>query len=191
MTHSLSSEARSLLSPPGLFTIHQINTNPALVPKSAGIYGWWFSTPPRGVPLDGTVACDGARLLYVGIAPRAPTLNGQTSKKSLRDRLKNHCRGPIGSSTLRRTLACLLVDQLKLDIQRRPSGKLFLSQSQEAALTGWMDASAKVGWIIATEPWRIEKELIACAEISLPLNIQGVRNTFANKLKQLRALAAR
>jgi hypothetical protein len=187
MTHSLSSDARTLLSPPRLFTLHQINADPTLVPKSAGIYGWWFSTAPPGVPLVGAVVHNGARLLYVGIAPREPASNGQASKKTIRDRLKNHCRGPIASSTLRRTLVCLLRNALDFDIQRRQSGKLFMSKSDEERLTSWMDNSARVGWSTHNEPWKIEKELIACDHISLPLNIGGAKHPFAETLKQLRA----
>jgi hypothetical protein len=186
MTHSLSNTAQRVLSPDVFCEVSQVRATPKLVPATAGVYGWWFSMAPSLVPLAGTTNRDGRKLLYVGIAPRAPGANGNVSKRSLTDRLKNHCQGPIGSSTLRRTLACLLADELALQIARRTSGKLFMPATDESKLTAWMDANAKVAWVITPRPWEVETELIRSGH-KLPLNIRGSTDPFADTLKKLRA----
>ena len=186
MTHSLSGAAQRVLAPTALFTVHQIREDPTIVPRIAGVYGWWFRVAPDKVPLAATARRGDWRLLYVGIAPRAPGSNGRTSKRSLRDRLKNHCRGPMGSSTLRRTLACVLADKLNLQIKRRLSGKYFMLASDESALTAWMQSNAKVGWVAASLPWQIEDELIRHGP-RLPLNIRSSSDPFAQVLKKMRA----
>ena len=78
-----------------------------LAPMRPGLYAWWASPDVLpalvGAPSPSTPAL---RLLYVGIATR------------LRRRLVSDHLGLIGSSTLRRTLAGLLLD----DEQSAPGG---------------------------------------------------------------------
>jgi hypothetical protein len=47
------------------------------VPRTSGIYGWWFRQVPLGVPTAGCVQRDDLTLLHVGIAPGAPPTNGK------------------------------------------------------------------------------------------------------------------
>jgi hypothetical protein len=89
-----------------------------------------------------------------------------------RHRLLNHCRGPLASSTLRRTLAVLLAGELDLSIGRTKAGKLKMSTEHEARLTQWMDENAQVVWLTNSAPWEIEDHLIQGA-VRLPLNIRG------------------
>ncbi len=126
----------------------------------------------------------GRWLLYVGIAPNGAKRT--TGKRTLRDRLKNHCRGPIGSSTLRRTLASLLTpDLLDLSLGRTASGKHALSAQDEARLTQWMSTHLRVAWLVHPEPWQLEDALIKKGP-RLPLNIAGSSDPFVETLKQRR-----
>ena len=115
----------------------------------------------------------------------------QRRPRTLRSRLKNHCRGPAATSTLRRSLACILQLKLKLHLSRDSSGKLLVVQ--EEALTEWMDDHARVAWVCCEEPWRFEHALIRKAWPRkpgwprLPLNISGSLDPFSSELKQLRA----
>jgi hypothetical protein len=203
MTHSLLPIAQRAVAPERLHTVSEIRASPATVPREAGIYSWWFRRVPPGVPVDGTLVRGRLRLLYIGIAPRAPskekkrvrtskgkkrvrTSKGKKRVRTLRGRLLNHCRGPIASSTLRRTLACLLAPDLGFQFFRRSSGKIGMSASDEDKLTRWMDDHVRVGWIECPEPWEVEQTLIASGP-HLPLNIQGSRNSFAIHLRALRA----
>src|SRR4051812_8663100 len=111
MTHSLSMPAIQLLAPSQLYAPTVLGFSS--IPKAPGVYGWYFAVTPPGVPLEGTHEWKGFRLLYVGIAPRAPMQLGGTSGQTLAHRLRTHAKGPIGSSTLRRTLACLLSAELQ------------------------------------------------------------------------------
>jgi hypothetical protein len=184
MTHSLSdveSLAAEILNPSRIFALHEIKADPTLVPKERGAYGWWFDTSPPGVPIEKAQKLKGFHLLYVGIAPSAPT-----SKRTLRDRLKNHCRGPIAVSTLRRSLAVLLDRELQLKVGRQFSGKLYIDQGAEARLTAWMDQHARVCWAITPEPWKLERHLISTGPF-LPLNIKGALHPFVPELRRMRS----
>jgi len=147
MTYSLCPIAQRAIAPARLYTVDEISASPGAVPREAGVYSWWFRSVPPGVPIEETLVRDGLRLLYVGIAPRAPSKGkrrvriskGKKRVRTLRERLLNHCRGPIASSTSRRTLACLLAADLGFQFFRRSSGKIGMSASDENKLTRWMD----------------------------------------------------
>jgi GIY-YIG catalytic domain len=188
MTHSLSTLAEGLLHPERLFSVSELRAAPALIPQEAGVYAWWFSKVPPAVPVE-TTAIHGSRLLlYVGIAPRKPSAAGSVSDSTLRNRLLNHCRGPLASSTLRRTLAVLLAGELDLSIARTKAGKLKMSSEHETRLTKWMDENARVVWLVNATPWELEDHLIQGA-VSLPLNIRGSSDPFAKVLSNVRSQA--
>jgi hypothetical protein len=92
-------KTHSFQVPSALFTVGDVVKKPSAAPDEAGIYAWWFDELPN-IPLDGALEQDGFRLAYVGIASYRPG-----SRRTLRQRLRNHCKGPIASSTLRRSLA--------------------------------------------------------------------------------------
>jgi hypothetical protein len=178
MTHSLSAVAGALLTPERLFRVADLRDLPAKIPKHSGIYAWWFSQAPAAVSIENTAAYEGRRLLYVGIAPRKPSAAGSVSGGTLRNRLLNHCRGPLATSTLRRTLAVLLKGELGFDITCTSAGKLKMPPEHETRLTGWMDEHARVTWVVHPEPWEIEDHLIQ-GTTRLPLNIRGSSDPFA------------
>jgi hypothetical protein len=186
MTHSLSSAAQGLLHPACLFGVAELRETPTLIPQEAGVYAWWFSKVPPGVPVEKTAIHDGRHLLYVGIAPRKPSAAGSVSDSTLRNRLLNHCRGPIASSTLRRTLGVLLGGVLDLSITATKAGKLKMSPEHEARLTEWMAENAKVTWAVSATPWEIEDHMIRGA-VRLPLNIRGSSDEFAKVLSAKRS----
>src|SRR5688572_23853962 len=89
------------------------------VPRSPGVYGCYFREIPPAVPTEGCIVHDDLTLLYVGIAPKAPTQNGRSpSKATLRSRLRYHMRGNAYGSTLRLTLGCLMSERLGIALQR-------------------------------------------------------------------------
>jgi hypothetical protein len=186
MTHSLMTAAAALLCPERLYGVTELREGPTLIPQEAGVYAWWFSKMPPGVPVHETALRAGRHLLYVGIAPRKPSADGSLSSRTLRRRLLNHCRGPAASSTLRRTLAVLLRGELDLSITLTKAGKLRMSPEHEARLTQWMDENARVLWVVHLEPWDVEDHLIKGA-VRLPLNIRGSSDPFARVLSNLRS----
>ena len=182
MTHSLSYEAlaKQLFTPKCLYRIDEITQAKTLIPKDAGIYAWWFDTLPALVPIDGAEKVNEFLLRYIGIAPSGPS-----SKRTLRDRLQNHCRGPIAISTLRRALAVLLQQDLSLHIVRLATRKLALEQDGEHRLTTWMNDHARVCWAVIPKPWEFERRLIAAAKPTL--NVAGGVHPFAIDLRKLRS----
>lgn len=188
MTHSLTTIAEALLHPKRLYGVAELSDAPTLIPQEGGVYAWWFSKAPPGVPIDDTAVNDGRGLLYVGIAPRKPSAAGSVSSRTLRHRLLTHCRGPIASSTLRRTLAVLLAHDLGLSITRAISLKLKMAPEHETRLTAWMNENAQVVWSTCPAPWDVEDHLIKGTR--LPLNIRGSSDPFAKELSKLWSQAA-
>jgi hypothetical protein len=151
-----------------------------LPPWEPGIYAWWFERSPGAVPVDGVVERDGRRLLYVGIARSSASGNA-----TLRSRIcGNHLRGTARTSTLRKTLGCLLADELGLCPVLLPGAKYNFGDG-ETRLTQWMQQYARVCWVATPEPWEIESELFR--KLTLPLNIkENPSNPFGEVLKALR-----
>jgi hypothetical protein len=185
MTHSLTTTAEALLYPRRLYRVAELSDAPTLIPQEGGVYAWWFSNAPPGVPIDDAAVHDGRRLLYVGIAPRKPSAAGSVSTRTLRHRLLTHCRGPIASSTLRRTLAVLLAQDLGLSITRTNGLKLKMPPEHETRLAAWMHENARVVWSTCPAPWEVEDHLIQGTR--LPLNIRGSTDPYAKELSKLRS----
>lgn len=184
MTYSLSSEAARLLSPPQFYTPGQILDDPRIVPDVPGVYGWWLDGALPCVPMSESIELDGRRLLYVGIARSRAATPERPARRTLRDRLKNHCRGPIATSTFRYTLSALLAYQLRFT-PTSEGRKLRIPIDQEMSLTAWMSEHAVVAWVEHTSPWELEELLISSGP-RLPLNIMGSRDTFTPTLSRLR-----
>jgi hypothetical protein len=84
----------SLLRPSALVSRNEALARPSAVPAEPGIYGWYFTEVPPGVPTLGCHSRGGAWLLYVGISPKAPPANGRAaSRQNLRTRVRYHYRG--------------------------------------------------------------------------------------------------
>lgn len=112
--------------------------------------------------------------LYAGISPSQPPRNGKPpSQQNIRKRVTYHYRGNAEGSTLRKTLGCLLADELGIELRRVGSGTRRTFAAGEALLSQWMDENALVSWIAVSEPWLLERELFSA--LDLPLNLQGIR----------------
>jgi hypothetical protein len=140
------------------------------IPPKPGIYAWWMikeSISGGHAPAHPSVR--DLKLLYVGIAPNSPT-----SSATLRSRvISNHMRGNIAASTLRRTLAALLVKRLKLAPEKRGT-KVVLPNDQNAKLSAWQDEHLRLTWFAYPKPWEIEEDVIQ--ELAPPLNLAGNRD---------------
>ena len=190
MTYKINEDLNDLLNPDALLPVKDVLADRTRIPAQAGVYGWWFRDGPPMVPLEGTVEKDGYRLLYVGIAPRRPSRAGSTSNSTLRQRLAgNHLGGSLSSSTVRRTLAALLQDELGLQVGRRASGKLVMPKDNERKLTDWMADHAALSLMASSAPWQIEDALLR-SDLRLPLNLAGSSHAFRPTLSSLRSKLA-
>ena len=177
-----------MLRPTRLYTADDIRSRPFPVPATAGVYAWYFDPPPLGVPTEACHTVDGARLLYVGISPKAPAANGcAPSRQTIRNRLRYHYRGNAAGSTLRLTLGCLLADELDIGLRRVGSGqRMTFLREGEARLTAWMAQATRVVWTVVDRPWELEERLIR--SLALPLNLDQNRHSpFHQKLSELRS----
>jgi hypothetical protein len=128
------------------------------VSRGSGVYAWWASPsvfpdlpglPNRNVP--------SLRLLYLG---RATSLRGRI--------LRNHLRRS-GSSTLRRTLAGLLLSD---GYRTMRTDRVVLVPDDEKRLTVWMYEHLRLTWAGDAEPTAVETELVR--RLHPPLNVHGV-----------------
>ena len=151
----------------------QVMTRPCPVPKAPGIYAWFFRHAPRGIDASKSHRVGDLTLLYVGISPKEPPLNGRPpSRSTLRQRLRTHYGGNAAGSTLRRTLGCLLADPLGLELRRVGSGdRLTFTNPGEQKLDAWMAENAFVTWLAHDRPWEAERQLLRSG-LSLPLNLR-------------------
>lgn len=143
----------------------------AQAPREPGIYAWW--APPAVLPaMPGPAHPDapGLRLLYVGLAT------------TLRSRLgRNHMRRS-GSSTLRRTLAGLLLDDE--GYRTRWTDRVVLVDEDEARLTDWMTTNLRVSWCVHPRPRRVEGDVIRL--LGPPLNVDHASGPVRDAVKAAR-----
>jgi hypothetical protein len=185
-----SAAALALIKPTRLWSCAEVLTRPCPVPKSPGVYAWYFRTPPAAVPLDRCIRHDELVLLYVGISPKQPPRDGRPgSRQTLASRIRYHYRGNAEGSTLRLTLGCLLAKELGLELRRVGRGKrLTFTVEGERRLSEWMDRHAFVTWAEMSQPWLLEAKLFR--ELALALNLaDNGHHAFCKHLMALRCLA--
>lgn len=126
--------------------------------RGGGVYAWW-AAPSVFPDLPGppNASDPSLRLLYLG---RATSLRGRI--------LRNHLRRS-GSSTLRRTLAGLLVSE---GYRTTWTDRVVLIPEDETRLTAWMHTHLRLTWAEDKEPEAIEAELVR--RLHPPLNVHGV-----------------
>ena len=181
-------EVERLLWPPRVFARTEALDRPCPIPAAAGVYAWYFTEAPAGVPIRGCHSTEDGHLLYVGISPKAPTRDGlRQSRQNLRTRVRYHYRGNAEGSTLRLTLGSLLADQLGIGLRRVGSGQRLTFSSGEAVLSDWMADHARVCWVETSVPWVLESRLLE--NLALPLNLD--QNKHSGFHEQLRAARAR
>src|SRR5262245_27755239 len=168
----MGNQLEHLLRPDRLYTALDVASRPCPVPARPGVYAWYFDEPPPGIDDATCHRVDRRSLLYVGIAPQAPPLNGRPpSKSTLRKRIRTHYSGNASSSTLRRTLGCLLTVQLSIQLRRVGTvGRYTFTNPGEQTLDQWMARHALVTWVETDAPWELERHLLSSG-LSLPLNI--------------------
>ncbi|WP_186629018.1 GIY-YIG nuclease family protein [Rhodococcus sp. BP22] len=170
-----------------LYNRTEVLTRPCPVPAMPGVYGWWFDQlPSSDIDTSDCQKRDGLTLLYAGISPSRPPMNGKApSKQNIRKRIRYHYRGNAYGSTLRFTLGSLLSEELDIKLRRVGSGRLHFHQG-EWAINDWMDKHAFVSWVTHPEPWVLEGDLIE--QYDLPLNLMGnTRNSFHARLTKARS----
>jgi hypothetical protein len=143
---------------------------PTRAPAVAGLYAWCAPStvlPALAGPLHPLQ--QDLRLIYVGIATR------------LRSRLaSNHLRR-TGSSTLRGTLAGLLLDEEHL--RTRWTDRVVLVDD-EIRLTEWMTTNLRVSWCEHPAPREVEGAIIRM--LRPPLNVEHATGSNVDRIKAAR-----
>ena len=118
---------------------------------------------------------EGLRLLYIGIAT------------TLRSRLGQNHMKRTGSSTLRRTLTGLLLDDE--DLRTRWTDRVVLVDEDEARLTSWMTTNLRVSWCEHPAPRGVEQAIIEA--LAPPLNVDHASRSAREVIKRRAAGTAR
>jgi len=181
-----------LLDPARLWCRSEVLGTPSPVPRSPGVYAWYFDQVPPGISATRCHRLGDRTLLYVGISPKEPPKNGAPeSRQTLRSRLRTHFSGNAAGSTLRLTLGCLLSASLGLALRRVGSGRRYtFTNPGERELDEWMARNAFAAWITADRPWDIERQLLGSGLV-LPLNIHGNSSGSTKTLSAVRSAAKR
>lgn len=190
MNSILSAECGGLLSPVRVWSRSEVLAKPSSVPKSPGVYAWYFRNFPAEIPTADCIKLKNElTLLYVGISPSAPPRNGRAgSKQTLFHRIRYHYRGNAEGSTLRLSLGCLLSTILDIELRRVGGGNRLTFADGERRLSEWMNENAFVVWIERENPWELEQQLIST--VCVPLNLDENRaNEFHPVLTERRRLA--
>lgn len=130
------------------------------VPAEPGLYAWWAASHVLPALPGPDHAQGGIRLLYVGKATR------------LRDRiLRNHLASASSKSTLRRSLAGLLMEETGWLTRRigRERPKVTLTASSERELTAWMQRHLTLTWCVSADPASLEDAVVS--RLLPPLNL--------------------
>lgn len=181
-------ECKELLNPRGVCSAERVLEKPCPVPKSSGLYAWFFKEIPPEVPVDKCRESDDLTLLYIGISPKSPPKKAGGKPQTLRTRIRNHYKGNAEGSTLRLSLGCLLSEELGIKLQRVGNGKRLTFGRGEHILSNWMHYNAFVNWIEHPQPWTLEERLIK--NVSLPLNLShNEEHPFYPTLKEIRRQA--
>lgn len=191
LTHSLSDEARAVLSPDTpLLPDHVLD----FIDRHAvthGVYGWWFDKRLPLVPRDGCFERDGKHLLYIGIAPPKDRQVRRGAPTPAKNRLwRNHIHGTVRISTLRLSLAALLAQELELAFWRDKRNRVRMDRHHEDKLTEWIAKHAAISVVQHDEPWSLEEALVRNGP-PLPLNLSMSRHPFRSTLSNLRRALGR
>ncbi|MFJ2342335.1 GIY-YIG nuclease family protein [Streptomyces antimycoticus] len=159
--------AAALLTSP-----HSLTDAVAELPRAAGLYAWW--APPNVLPTfpgRANPADPGRRLLYLGKATR------------LRDRIASNHLKRSRSSTLRRTLAGLLMPTE--GYRTMWTDRVVIVPEDEGRLTEWMHKHLALSWAENPDPRSVEADLISW--FRPPLNITGMeQGAVLDAVKQAR-----
>jgi hypothetical protein len=180
---------KSIILPEKVWSRNEILLSPSPIPKESGVYAWYFKNFPSIIPTDDCVTFSNLTLLYIGISPKSPPLNGKPpSSQRLFHRVRYHMTGNAAGSTLRLSLGCILSERLGIQLRRVGSGNRMTFADGEQKISQWLAENAFVTWVICNKPWELESELLS--ELSLPLNLdQNRKHNFHSDLSILRKSA--
>ena len=163
MDEAVQDVVAALLSPPIPLSAADSPVDRGGVPSEPGLCAWW--APPAAIPHVSGRAHPSAdlELLYVGIAP-----SSASSGARLRSRvLSGHLGENTGASTLRRSLAALLIESE--GYRTRVTSRPVLEPDDERRLSQWMHRRLSLTWAVHPEPWSVKIEVINL--LQPPLNL--------------------
>ena len=165
-----------LSKPPICYEASSLEEKKQSIPKTKGVYAWYFAHGELNVPSNSYFRVDDFELLYIGITG------------NLRRRIySKHINGNADGSTLRFSLGILLRRKGSPLEPKRKGIKKRIEWSNEDYLTEWICDNALVAWIEHKHPKLVEEQAVKNFGCLLPLNIEhNKENLFAQDLKRER-----
>lgn len=168
----------------------------ALTAEGGATHADFIAAAPAGAGVYGVVVDDdGARQLGVDTRGTEGLVYVGVAERSLRDRgVRAHFQsGRTPDSTLRRSLAALLVDELGLAaVPRSPgvaSARLVLTSDSEDELTAWMQQHLRLrAWEAPAGASAVEVEREIVRELTPALNLYGVDQPWQHLRDRRRAV---
>lgn len=153
--------------------------------ESPGMYVWWGDQEACDV-LGAELGVPLASMLYVGQAGATKWPSGRRSSATLASRIgRQHIRGNARSSTFRRTISALLLDQLTLTT----AGGGRLDRPSNGRVSSWIDDHLAVGIAPVDDRDTLgHVEQLVLEHLDPPLNLgQCVPSESRARLTQLRS----
>jgi hypothetical protein len=152
-----------------------------------GLYAWWVDAGGARDLSCGRRLSLPEGLLYVGQAGAHSSVLGASSAATLRTRIGgNHLTGKVRRSTLRCTLAALLLGPAPLTV----TGPRRLDPDSEARLSAWMRAHLSITvWPAPSGAQLAETEKHAVQALQAPLNLEHLEaDALRRQVRRLRAI---
>jgi hypothetical protein len=140
-----------------------------------GLYSWWVDRRGAADLAQGLGHRVKEGLIYAGQTGATKWPSGTTGDATLRSRIsRNHLRGNIRGSTLRRTLAAALRSPLALV----STGPGRIDSESERRLTAWIESHLEVAvYAFPNADALIDLEHCVLAKLDPPLNLNGMGPT--------------
>lgn len=174
----------AILHPDQMYSHTEISKQSSLVPAEEGIFAWYFKEVPERLKNLGLHTHKGLTLAYIDSSPQKPLKDSLSAKGNIRKRVLADITGPASTSSIRRSLGCLLKEKLDLKSVKLSSRTVNFGEG-ERALTDWISHNVRFCWLITESPWDIRDKLIKEKQVPLTLSNKLV-NSFYDELTKMR-----
>lgn len=173
-----------LIHPDKLIPISDVIANPTQLPAHPGAYAYYVDVELPLVPIKECHKHNGLYLVYVDSSPQDEPVGLTQRKGDVKKRVTGDTRRDARASTFRRSLGCLLADELGLQL-RRINKNTVTFHNGEKTLSEWIANHVSVALIEVPSPWVVRNALHQ--NLFIPLNhTTGNKHPFHDELIDLR-----
>jgi hypothetical protein len=177
--------ANDILHPVQMYSHTEILDQNTLIPAAEGIFAWYFKQIPENLKSLNLHTHNNLTLAYIDSSPQKPLKDSLSARGNIRKRMIADITGSASTSSIRRSLGCLLREELNLNSVRL-SPRIVNFGEGERDLSGWISENVKFCWLVNETPTEIRDNLIS--EVQVPLTLSnGKVNDFFDELTKIRS----